>query len=107
MKKTGHRMGFHELEEQVKRQAKKGKRIVVIQGLGFVGTAVAAVISSTKDADDNPLYVVIGVDRPDAAGFLKVDSIEKGLSPVISNDLELPRIIAESKREGRLFATCC
>ncbi|MCB0165113.1 MAG: nucleotide sugar dehydrogenase [Anaerolineae bacterium] len=71
----------------------QGRKIVVVQGLGFVGAAVAAVISDAKDASGQPLYFVIGVDLPSPAGYWKVGKINDGLTPIVSPDVELDRLI--------------
>ena len=43
---------------------KRGRKIVCVQGLGFVGAANAIAIASARDGAGNPLYIVIGVDLP-------------------------------------------
>ena len=47
---------------------KRGRKIVCVQGLGFVGAANAIAIAAARDPSGNPLYNVIGVDLPTASG---------------------------------------
>ena len=42
----------------------KDRKTVCVQGLGFVGAAMALAIASAKDKAGVPLYNVIGIDVP-------------------------------------------
>src|SRR5437868_14551891 len=66
------RASFAQIARAAHVQKAKGRRIVVVQGLGFVGAAVAAVIAAATDEQRRPLHFVIGVDLPTAASFWKV-----------------------------------
>ena len=57
--------------------APSGRPVVCVQGLGFVGSAMAAVVASARDGD-GPAYDVIGVDVPGAAGEAKVEAHQRG-----------------------------
>lgn len=87
---------FHRLAEKAGSHRKQGRQIVVVQGLGFVGSAVAAVIASAKDEAELPLYFVIGVDLPSPSGYWKVAKLNNGLAPMVSPDPELPQLIREA-----------
>jgi GDP-mannose 6-dehydrogenase len=65
---------------------------VVVVGLGYVGSVCSACLASRG-------HRVVGVDTSP----FKVDCIERGESPIVETDL--PRLIAESRRSGRLSAT--
>jgi UDP-N-acetyl-D-glucosamine dehydrogenase len=85
-----------------------GGRVVVVQGLGFVGAAVAAVIASATDDHGNHLYFVIGVDLPTAESYWKVEKINAGLPPIVSTDIELASLTRTVVKESRnLRATTC
>ena len=47
---------------------RRGRKIVCVQGLGFVGAANAIAIAAARDGAGNPLYNVIGVDLPTESG---------------------------------------
>lgn len=70
-----------------------GRQIVAIQGMGFVGIGVAAVIANALDDLGQPLYFVIGVDIPGKATDEKIQKIENGLSPLIVSDPKLMQYI--------------
>lgn len=73
-----------------------GRRVVVVQGLGFVGSAVAAVIAAARDAQGAPLYFVIGVDLPTPGGQAKIDKVNAGLVPFASPDAEFDHLVREA-----------
>lgn len=84
----------------------QGRKIVVVQGLGFVGTAAAAVIANVRDAGGEPLYFVIGVDLASDIGRQRVRQINDGVSPIGCPDPELALFIANgAQKTGNLCAT--
>lgn len=80
--------------EAIKARA-AGKKVVVVQGLGFVGSAVAAVIASASGTNGNPAWFVIGVDQPTASGWWKVARMNQGRAPVTSPDSEFERLVQQ------------
>ena len=78
---------------------------VCVQGLGFVGSAMALAIASAKDNCGKSLYNVIGVDVPNEAGYRKVMSINKGVFPFENNDKKLERAQKNAYKNGNLWAT--
>lgn len=76
-----------------------GRPVVVVQGLGFVGTAVCAALSASGR------HVVVGVDLPTAEAYRKVDAIAAGTTLVGAPDPTLVSALADGVAEGRLFAT--
>lgn len=82
------------------------RRTVAVQGLGFVGSAVAAVIAGATDQNGDPLYFVVGIDLPTENSYWKVATVALGDVPVGSPDPELPRLVREAVLEtGNLMAT--
>jgi nucleotide sugar dehydrogenase len=97
---------FDELAQKAASQRELGRQIVVVQGLGFVGSAVAAVIAAARDGAGEPLYFVIGVDLASPSGYWKVAKLNEGLAPIVSPDPELPRLIHEAVcKTHNLYAT--
>jgi nucleotide sugar dehydrogenase len=83
-----------------------GRSVVVVQGLGFVGAAVAAAVAAARDSQGAPLYFVIGVDLPSASAYWKIARLNEGVAPIASPDPEFDRLVAEGVREkGNLCAT--
>jgi UDP-N-acetyl-D-glucosamine dehydrogenase len=82
-----------------------GRTVVCIQGLGFVGAAMAAAVAHAQDSEGQPQFDVLGVDLPTPEGQAKVDALNSGRSPVPTNDKTLTREIKKAHQRGNLFAT--
>jgi len=80
------------------------KTIVVIQGLGFVGTAMALVVANSMDGD-RPKYAVIVVDLPEESSYWKIAMINNGSLPIRSDDPKMDRYFENVMRFGNLIAT--
>ena len=73
-------------------QRKLGRKIVTVQGLGFVGCVMAVVIADAVDKNGEPIYYVHGHQRPSKRSFWKVPVINTGIPPVNSSDKEVPEL---------------
>ena len=60
----------------------KNKKIVVVQGLGFVGTVMSLVVANSE----NDEYAVIGVDLKTKNTFWKISDLNSGHLPISSSD---------------------
>ena len=74
-----------------KKQKERGKKIAVVQGLGFVGAVMGAIIADC-DVDNKSKYFVIGVDLPSRNSFWKIPTINEGKSPFKVKDPEVKKI---------------
>lgn len=81
------------------------RKNVVIQGLGFVGTAMAAAVANALDASGNALYNVIGVDLPTEEHYWKIARVNAGLASVVSTDASLDAAYKTAHERGNLTAT--
>jgi nucleotide sugar dehydrogenase len=79
--------------------------LVCIQGLGFVGAAMAVAVASAKDADGKPAFDVAGVDLPDNVGLPRVSAINEGRFPFTSEDQSVSSAAHAAWRAGNLSAT--
>lgn len=94
------------LKTAVAKQKKLNREIVVVMGVGFVGAAMAAVVADTEDKKGNPTKYVIGMQRPSSRSYWKIPVLNRGISPVISEDKELaPMITRCVKDKKNLTAT--
>ncbi len=50
----------------------KGREIVVVMGVGFVGAVMAAIVADTVEKNGQPSKFVIGMQRPSARSFWKI-----------------------------------
>jgi len=79
--------------------------LICVQGLGFVGTAMAVAVASAKDSQGNPLYNVVGVDLPNPVGQKKIDSINSGVLPLETVDQKLIDAFNTAHTQGNFLAT--
>jgi len=80
---------------------------VVVQGLGFVGAAVAAAVAGVRDGAGGPRYQVVGVDLPTPGGYWKVARINAGACPFDSPDQGLADLTRQAVlMDGNLCAAC-
>ncbi len=80
-----------------------GRKIVAVQGLGFVGCVMATVVADATDPDGNPYYFVHGHQRASKRSFWKVPVINSGVPPVSSSDPEVPQIFHRTVVEKKNF----
>ena len=81
------------------------KHIVCVQGMGFVGVAMALVVANAKDEKKELLFNVVGVDLPTHEGKQKIESINAGKLYFDSVDEKLKEAINRSYKKGNFFAT--
>jgi len=101
-----YRKEMRRLRDLVKRQRALNREIVVVMGVGFVGVAMAAVIADTVNKKGEPIKFVIGMQRPSTRSYWKIPILNRGISPVASEDRELaPMIYRCVKEKKTLIAT--
>ena len=59
---------------------------IVVQGLGFVGSAMATAIASKINKNNQPLFNVTGIDLNTEIGCKRIDLINDGVFPFKTND---------------------
>ncbi len=78
---------------------------VCVQGLGFVGSAMAVAIASVRDKSGNPRYHVTGVDRDNDIGKKRTTLLDQGEFPFPCSDGSLLDALSSAHEEGNLCAT--
>ncbi|MFW6147278.1 MAG: nucleotide sugar dehydrogenase [Thermodesulfobacteriota bacterium] len=85
---------YQRLSGIVEEQRSKGREIVVVMGLGFVGAVMAAVVADSVDPDaGEPGKFVIGMQRPSPRSYWKIPLFNKGISPVKAEDPAVEELI--------------
>lgn len=79
--------------------------VVCVQGLGFVGAAMAVAVASARDAAGRPRFQVIGVDLPTPEGLAKIEALNCGRLPFACEDARLKQALKEAHARGNLTAT--
>ena len=83
----------------------ESRKVVCIQGLGFVGSAMALATSNARGDDNTPIYNVIGIDIPNETGIKKANLINEGIFPYENNDIKMQEAQRCAKNIGNLWAT--
>ena len=78
-----------------------GKKIVVVQGLGFVGAVMSLVCANAITEE----YAVIGIDLPNESTYWKIKSINEGIFPLIADDPKIAEFFFNAKEKGNFLAT--
>jgi len=92
---------FARLKKLAAAQRKQGREIVVVVGVGFVGAVMAAVVADSTDAKGKSRKFVIGMQRPSPRRFWKIHLLNRGLSPVKSEDPEVDILIKRCVKEKK------
>ena len=80
----------------------KGKKIVAVQGLGFVGSVMSLVCANAINGD----YSVLGVDLPTPKGKEIIDGLNNGVFPLIANDPKIKELFeATMKKKTNIKVT--
>jgi nucleotide sugar dehydrogenase len=77
------------------------KKVIVVQGLGFVGAVMSLVCANALTEE----YAVIGVDLANENTFWKIKSINDGIFPLIADDPKIAEFFDNAKAKGNFLAT--
>ena len=85
---------FQKIKKLVDRQRGNGREIVVVMGVGFVGSVMAGVIADSIDPETGlPAKFVIGMQRPSTRSYWKIHYLNRGIAPVEAEDPEVAPLI--------------
>lgn len=79
--------------------------VVCIQGLGFVGAAMAVAVAAATDVNGSPCYKVIGVDLPNDVGKKRINALVEGKFPFETTDGDLKATLEKIRTYDNLAAT--
>ncbi|HQB31093.1 MAG TPA: GDP-mannose dehydrogenase, partial [Syntrophales bacterium] len=97
-----YRKEFEMLKDLVARERGKGREIVVVMGLGFVGAVMAGVIADSVDRETGrSMKFVIGMQRPSPRSFWKIPWMRRGTTPVEAEDPEVAPMIDRCVNEKK------
>ena len=97
---------FKRLKRIVKEQRLRGREIVVVMGVGFVGAVMAGVVADASGKKGAVDKFVIGMQRPSARSYWKIPYLNRGIAPVEAEDPEVAPLIRRCVKEKKnLIAT--
>ncbi|MDB4603785.1 nucleotide sugar dehydrogenase [bacterium] len=79
----------------------KGKKVIVVQGLGFVGAVMSLVCANSITEE----YAVIGIDLARKDTYWKIKAINDGVFPLVADDPKIAEFFKRSQEKGNFFAT--
>ncbi len=92
-KEEDYRKEMIRMETLVAQARKKRQEIVVVMGVGFVGSVMAAIVADTTDKKGKSGKFVIGMQRPSTRSYWKIPKLNEGVSPVKAEDPEVDPMI--------------
>jgi nucleotide sugar dehydrogenase len=93
---------FEHVQKMVEEQRSKNREIVVVMGVGFVGSVMAGVIADSIDPDTGESKkFVIGMQRPSTRSFWKIHYLNRGIAPVEAEDPEVAPLIQRCVKEKK------
>jgi nucleotide sugar dehydrogenase len=85
---------YKKMQKLVEEQRLKNREIVVVMGVGFVGSVMAGVVADSVDPESGqPTKFVIGMQRPSTRSFWKIIYLNRGMAPVEAEDPEVAPLI--------------
>lgn len=103
---SDYKTEFKRLQELTENAKEKGKEVVVVMGVGFVGAVMAAIVANTKNDNGEFTKFVIGCQRPSNRSYWKIPMLNRGDSPVKAEDPEVAILISRSVIQNKtLVAT--
>ncbi|RPI00943.1 MAG: nucleotide sugar dehydrogenase [Zetaproteobacteria bacterium] len=86
-------------------QRRKGREIVVVMGVGFVGAVMAGVVAdSVNRRTGKPGKFVLAMQRPSSRSYWKIPYLQQGKPPVQSEDPEVEQIIRRCVLEKKTLS---
>lgn len=82
-------------------ETNKGKKTVVVQGLGFVGAVMSIVCANALTEE----YAVIGIDLANRSNYWKIKSINEGTFPIIADDPKIEIYYQKSRNKNNFYAS--
>lgn len=79
--------------------------VVCVQGLGFVGAAMATAVAAARDAEGEPCFNVVGVELDNPQGRGRIGAINAGQMPIKCNDNKFAAALTLAYDTANLVAT--
>ena len=98
---------FKNLQKLVEKQRLKNREIVVVMGVGFVGSVMAGVIADSVDPHTGePTKFVLGMQRRSIRYLWQIHYLNRGIAPVEAEDPEVAPLIQRCVKDKKtLIAT--
>ena len=78
-----------------------GKKVVVVQGLGFVGAVMSLVCANAISEE----YAVIGIDLPNPKSSKIINDFNSGKFPLAADDPKIDEFFKNAQKKKNFYAT--
>jgi len=82
-------------------QKNQEKKIIAVQGLGFVGSVMSLVCANAINGD----YAIIGIDLPTKRGKSIINSLNNGIFPLVTDDPKIEEFFLNTIKKNNFIAT--
>ena len=82
-------------------QKHPSNKVIVVQGLGFVGSVMSLVCANAINGN----YAVVGVDLPNEHGKKIINDLNNGIFPLIAEDPKIDEFFNNTFEKENFFAT--
>tara|TARA_B100002003_G_C13853734_1_gene418331 strand:+ start:148 stop:447 length:300 start_codon:yes stop_codon:yes gene_type:complete len=82
-------------------QKHPSNKVIVVQGLGFVGSVMSLVCANAINGN----YAVVGVDLPTDRGKKIIDELNSGIFPLVAEDPKIDQFYQNTISNGNFLAT--
>ena len=79
----------------------RDRKVIIVQGLGFVGAVMSLVCANSIKED----YAVIGIDLANEDSYWKIKSINDGVFPIIAEDPSIDEFYKNTLEKKNFYAT--
>ena len=93
------------LRNRLRSASKTYDAVVCVQGLGFVGAAMAVVVAAARRDDGTARYLVVGVDQDTESGRARIDALGQGNFPFPNADPMIQEQLQQAVSVGNLYTT--
>ena len=101
----GQELCFADFHPSGRSKAVTERPVVCVQGLGFVGAAMAIAVAAARDDDGQPRFNVLGVERDTPQGIRLTGRLNAGCFPFATSDPKLSAAAGTAGEVGNLIAT--
>jgi nucleotide sugar dehydrogenase len=96
---------LEKLERTEETKSATARPVVCVQGLGFVGAAMALAVANARRDDGSPRFDVVGVDLPTTEGNARIAALNDGKFPFESGDPAIDHATTVARAQQNLAAT--
>ena len=104
LKPKASKLNWDNMDAQPQQKHNADRTLVAVQGLGFVGLAMAVAVADARDESGHPWFDVVGVELDNNRGRAIARAVNSGLLPIQAQDPNLQAAFDRVTAQGNLTA---